>query len=408
MTRFRRRTAAAWAAILATACAVTAPAGAEDSKPAVLLEVEASPDLAAIAAEVDAYVAAALADLDYDLDPAGGPDDIAEERVVGWARQNKTTVVRASLHKEGPSSKRFELVIEVARPGEPFVRRRTMVAPPAELELKTLVSLRDLLSDVPRQRRRRRRARFVGTVDPERRKPSTTGAAILATNGTLYGGFLGYSIQRASQSEDPRLLYPLVAVGAGLGLGASLIAVDEWDVSAAESWFIVAGSWWPTAAMHLIHAGRFSDSRTGDEAWTYGLIGSVTGISLATVGLLPREMKAGGTVLAHSGGGLGVAVGGLVDFGISGSTEGVPLAGMGYGAAGGWLLASSSAMLFEPRAKAVLIVDLGFLLGGLAGASAASPLLLEDPTADEVRGWVGAAGGGAIAGGVVSLFFLPD
>ena len=57
-------------------------------------------------------------------------------------------------------------------------------------------------------------------------KPSA-GRTSLAVNATFFGGLVGYSIQRASGSEDPRLLYPLLAVGAGGGLVSSILVAEE-------------------------------------------------------------------------------------------------------------------------------------------------------------------------------------
>src|SRR5690606_14367208 len=64
--------------------------------------------------------------------------------------------------------------------------------------------------------------------------------------------------------------------------------------------------------------------------------------------------------------------------------------------------------LWEPAASDVFIVDLGLLLGGLAGASAASPLLFDKPEPDKTRGWVGATGGGLVVGSALALIFLPE
>jgi hypothetical protein len=57
--------------------------------------------------------------------------------------------------------------------------------------------------------------------------------AVLAANGALVGAFLAFGLQRASVSndanaEDPRVLLPLLTLGMGTGLGASLLAAEEW------------------------------------------------------------------------------------------------------------------------------------------------------------------------------------
>ena len=74
-----------------------------------------------------------------------------------------------------------------------------------------------------------------------------------------------------------------------------------------------------------------------------------------------------------------------------------------------WLLASATAVHFHPDAVRTLTIDLGILLGGLAGASAASPLLFENVTPAKTRGWVAATGGGLVTGGVLAWWLSrPD
>ena len=103
-----------------------------------------------------------------------------------------------------------------------------------------------------------------------------------------------------------------------------------------------------------------------------GVVASVAGIGLSSVGLMAGRIGDGSAALAHSGAGVGMAYGALTEVAVRGSASELPLAGMGYGAMGGWLVASSAAMLFEPSVSTVALVDLGAGLGGLVGASAAS------------------------------------
>jgi len=64
---------------------------------------------------------------------------------------------------------------------------------------------------------------------------------VLAVNGALFGAFVAYSVQRASGNDDPRVLYPLLALGTGVGIGTSLLASEEWDIGTGQAWFL-AGS----------------------------------------------------------------------------------------------------------------------------------------------------------------------
>jgi hypothetical protein len=329
------------------------------------------------------------------------PEQIGEHLLVGLADERKKLVFLPMLTALDDEGTELELRIVAASPDARVLKSRVQRLGPDEVAVRAAVMLRDLATapaePAPAPRPKTKKEELAAPAHSK-------GRAILATNGTVWGAFLGYSIQRASQSDDPRLLYPMVGVGAGIGLGASIIVADEWDVGVGDAWYLAAGAWWPAVAGHLVYIGRFADkpNATGDEGWSFGLVGTVTGVTLSTVGLLSSGMGDGGAALAHSGGATGLVVGGLVEMAITGESEVVPFTGMGYGAAIGWLVAASTAVYFRPDPARVLAVDLGLLLGGLAGASAASPLLIDSPTHEKVGGWVAATGGGLIAGGILA------
>ena len=75
------------------------------------------------------------------------------------------------------------------------------------------------------------------------------GRAVLAANAALFGAFMAFSVQRASGSEDPRLLYPLLTLGMGVGLGSALLAAEEWNVTTGDAWTIAGGAWWGAAGV---------------------------------------------------------------------------------------------------------------------------------------------------------------
>ncbi len=301
----------------------------------------------------------------------------------------------------------LELTLLVARPGSKVLHSRVERVERSDVMVRAAVMLRDLvreLSDRPV-------VHPIREHEPELVAPaSSAGRAVLAVNGTIFGGYVGLSLQRAAESDDPRLLYPLMGVGAGIGLGAAIIVADEWDVGAGDAWYLAAGGWWPAVAGHLIDEGRFGDtpSATEDAPWSLALVASTTGLTLSTVGLLSRGMGDGGAALAHSGGALGMLVGGLAEFAESGQADQIPHGGMGYGAMGGWLVASAVAISYHPDLTQVITIDVGILLGGLAGASAGSPLLFDEADASKTRGWVAATGGGMLAGGALAWWLSLD
>src|SRR5207253_10660577 len=125
----------------------------------------------------------------------------------------------------------------------------------------------------------------------------------------LFGAFLAYSIQRSSGSDDPRVLYPLLALGTGVGLGSALLVADEWDVTTGDAWFLAAGGWWGAASGIFIANGRHVDPLSDRYAWGVG--GGFVGLGFATLTLTRIRMDEGDAMIAHSGAALGLVLGGL-------------------------------------------------------------------------------------------------
>jgi hypothetical protein len=216
-------------------------------------------------------------------------------------------------------------------------------------------------------------------------------------------------LQRASGSNDPRLTYPLIALGTGLGLGASLIAADEWDISVAEAWYLNAGMLWPTAS-GLLLARAYQVKPTTDR-YSYGVVGAAGGIALSSFALGNAVLPESGGVLAHSGGAAGLLMGGLIDMTIEGSTDHFPWHGMGFGSAVGVIAAGAAATQLEISSSRVLFIDMAAGLGALTGAAVGSPLLFVEDDLISVkrqRGWLGVVGVGALVGGGLGWYFTRN
>jgi hypothetical protein len=275
---------------------------------------------------------------------------------------------------------------------------------PRELSLRAMVMLRDL---VQTGRGAPEDAEPRAAPPPDERAvvyhARSQGRAVLALNAAAFGGYVGFSLQRASGESDARLTYPLIALGTGIGLGGSMIIADEWDVGLGDAWFLSAAAWWPTAAGVLIADGY--DVEPESERYVYGLVGAAAGVTLATTALSFKGMGEGGATLSHSGGAFGLFFGGLTQLAIEGSTDDTPTLGMGYGAGAGVLVAGALATQIHVTSSRVLLVDLGIALGGLGGAAAASPLVFGDEvTEPENRLWIGSIAVGALAGGAVTYW----
>jgi hypothetical protein len=271
------------------------------------------------------------------------------------------------------------------------------------LDVRTVVMLRDLVETG------RRTSREVPPAEPARTTrftpptaPPSSGRPVLALHGAILGGYVGLTIEKASGSSDARLVYPLVALGTGLGLGASLLVADEWDITSGDAWFLSAGMWWPGAAGFLLADGYGAKP---DHRYFYGLLGAGVGLTLATTAIAFHPVSEGGALLAHSGGAFGSLLGAMTDAAIQGTTGGSVRRGVGWGSAAGVLLGGAMATQIELQPSRVLLIDLSASLGTLGGAAIASPLLFVDQSDPQrTRLWLASAGLGTIAGGVIGWF----
>ena len=339
-----------------------------------------------------------------DRNPSGN-QELTDLDLVARAAKGNRWIVYPSLDARGP-----EMVFRLAAvaPGSSVVFVRSEQVKTNELALRATVMLRDVIMS---------HAAASGTEPPSRRTPSSEpapifavrarsqGRATLAFNAALFGGFVGYSVQRSSGSDDPRLLYPLLALGTGIGLGASAIVAEEWDVGIGDAWFLSAAAWWP--ALSGLFIARSRDHADPPTEHSFALVGALSGLGLATTSLaLVGGMGEGGALLTHSGGAFGTLIGGLTELTIRGSTDGnVPYRGLGYGAAAGFLLAGTVGTFFEIEPSRVLAIDLGAGLGGLAGAAVTSPFILREGTTGGNRTFLVATMGASLTGGVAAWFW---
>lgn len=399
----------------ASAEPVRAAEAAPSSRPAVVLPTAVAPEaaerVAPLAGALDALLSDTAQDLGLALDLPGrvaSRSPLDEAELVARARSESKLVIAPRLALRGEE---VEIWMALVPPGARTLRVRVERVERDELAVRAAVMLRDLLAELDDGAAAAPRPREEAPCSERCRGSLATparsaGKATLAANATLYGGLVGFSLQRSSGSDDPRLLYPLLAVGAGIGLGGAMIIAEEWDIGVADAWFLGAAAWWPTIAGHLIYQGRFAAHADdpGQERWAYGLIGGTAGISLAALGRSLGPMSEGGALLSQSGGGLGLMLGGLVEWAARADVHRTPIAGMGYGAALGWLAAAAAATQLDVTASQVLTIDVGALLGGLGAAALASPLVFDSPTPAQQRAWVGVSAGGFLLGAGVAWF----
>jgi len=391
------------------------PAVAADGRPALVLptSVEVAPGAYAaprasgderapkLAAELDETVREGVEDLGLTpLPPPPATMPVTDDALVAappasWVFAPhlgfSADGVRVRIVAVAPGSR-----VELAR------EERFTNATLGTLDVRTVVMLRDLFDAVARTERETKPPPSRANLAESSAAPPSSGRSVLALNAAVLGGFVGFSIQKASGSADARLVYPLVALGTGLGLGASFLVADEWNITTGDAWYLAAGLWWPAASGFLL-----ADSYRAklDDRYLYGLAGAGAGLALGAAAIAVRPVTEGGAVLAHSGGAFGALLGAMTDAAIRGDTAGSLERGVGWGTGAGVLVGGALATQLDISPSRALLIDLSASLGALGGAALASPLLLVDESnPDRTRLWLGSAALGTIAGGVIGWY----
>jgi hypothetical protein len=422
-----------------TALASRASADAKDTKPPVVIwptlvpagdgpsgaplhkpQPQTERDVHAHAQELDATLRDAVQDLGFTLyvaDAGPAPGHMRDQDLVERASRSAeagtledgTWVV--SPRVEAASGGDYVVRIVAVPPRGHELRVRVETVPGDSVSVRGLVMLRDLLTPVTaaqatleQEREQAARGSAQGIMTPLR----SQGRAVLAVNAGLFGGFTAYSAQRASGSDDPRVLYPLLALGTGIGVGGALLVADEWDVTTGGAWFLSAGGWWGAAAAYYLSVG--TNVQPTDERFAWAVGGGLIGVTLASFTLTRTPLDDGDAMLAHSGAAVGLVLGAAVQLIDQGSTaKGTPSSmGMGIGTAVGLAGAGLLATQVTTSPSRVLLVDLGVGGGALVGAAAASPLIFQNPKPGNVRGWLSAGIAGAIGGGVLAWWLTRD
>ncbi len=301
----------------------------------------------------------------------------------------------------------FVLRLTAAPPDSRVLRVLAQPVSPDDLAVRTARAVTDLVErDTPWKAEPSVAAKTSGEIVGQPvQPPRSAGRGVLAITSAALGGSMGYSLQRASGSDDPRLTYPLMALGTGMGLGASMIATEEWDIGVGDAWYINAGALWPTAGGLLLAAGY--DVEPSTDRYVYGLVGAASGMTLAIGVLATRDIGEGPALVAHSGGFFGTFLGALGEMTVRGSTDIVPRRGMGFGANAGVLLGGAAATLVDVAPSRVVFIDISAGLGALTGAAAGSPLLFvkaEPLPVERQRAWLVGVGLGTVVGAGVGWY----
>lgn len=357
------------------------------------------------ARELDVLLRDTAQDLGFAVTLSGtqgvSPGDASERALLERSKTSEQWVVSPRIEFEG---NQIVLRLLVVPAGADHALVRTEATTFDEFQVRAVVILRDLIrgaqqqpaSSSPSEREQPLAAR---------REPRSAGRAVLAMNAAAFGGFVGYSLQRSSGSDDTQLTYPLMAIGTGVGLGGSLLIAEEWDVGTGDAWYMSAGVVWPTLGGLLLARGR--DVQPESDRYAWGVAGGLGGITLASVSLSFAGMHTGGAAVAHSGGFIGTGLGAGTEMVIRGSTDDTPYEGLGYGALGGVLLGGIIGRGVEESPSRIMMIDVGVGLGALSFAAVSSPLLIAEPTEGRERAWVLLTMSGAVVGGAAA-YWMTD
>jgi hypothetical protein len=366
---------------------------------------EAERQLALVGRELDSVVVGAAQDLGLTIDvtarPGQPPAPISEQSLVDQAATGWVFSPRVGL--EGAS---IIVRIVAVQPGTKVLLVRTEHIKPSDLEVRTVLMMRDLV--------RAAREPSAASTQPQAEEPRegavverarSPGRAVLALNAAAFGAYVGYALQSAGGSNDPRLTYPLIALGTGIGIGGAVLAAEEWDIGVGDAWFLSAGTWWPA-----LGAAFVGSEEPASRRYLYSAAAAAGGLALATTAVAFSDVTEGDALVAHSGGAWGLALGGVTDLAIRGRTDVTPFRGMGIGAMVGVVGAGTLTVFTPPQTPSrVLFIDLGAALGALGGAAVASPLVFGphvDPT--RTRLWLSTIAVGTFAGAAVGFLLTSS
>ncbi|HET9959775.1 MAG TPA: hypothetical protein VFQ61_35020 [Polyangiaceae bacterium] len=374
-------------------------------EPSLPTDLREDPELVAVAQKVEAVLHEAVQDLGLSVDISLRPSRSA--------RRSEDTELTRATREHWLIAPRLErrsgalwLRLTVVAPRSRVLHVAYDVLDPEDVEMRVVVMLRDVMTAArPGERTREPNLHPNAPEAEPAARTRSEGRGILALNAALFGGFVGFSLQRASGSEDERLIYPLAALGAGVGLGGSMLVAEEWDIGVGDAWFLASGLWWPIVSGSFLAHGYKAPAQ---DRYAYGLLGATAGVTVASGALSFFRVNDGGALLAHSGGAFGTLLGGLVELAGRGRTDVTPYRGIGYGSGIGVLVAGALATQTTLPPGRVLMTDLGATLGALAGAAIGSPLLLVEESAGTSstrnRLWLGSVGMGTLIGGAIGFW----
>jgi hypothetical protein len=233
-----------------------------------------------------------------------------------------------------------------------------------------------------------------------------SGRARLVVGATAYGLWVGIAADVLLEVDDARasVVAPLLGVGAGLGL--SLLATAEGEVTKGQAWTVITGLDYGTYS-GLLLAGAIEATDEAKDVVGVALTTGLVGGGIGTIAATSFRPTAGDAEVVRSGGLWGFSSAALLALIVQPEDEqttlGMMLAGMDAGLLTGAVLASESSVSRDR----MLLGDAGALAGAVAGVGL-GVLVVDTPSEGEGRAVALSTLVGLYAGLGLSLYLTRD
>jgi hypothetical protein len=347
--------------------------------------------------EFNSTVVDAFTDLGYEVSLATHPAVYDREADFLAAAAKGDFVMAIDVRSLKGEHARLE--VTYAPPNATSLQSKIEILPKKRVLVRTLVTLRQILSKAPTAPPTCDKSE---PTEPAAGAPGWSRGRVLLVTSTAVFGFAGsYAIYEASQTDNLSVLFPLLALGTGVGIGTGFLVSEEWNITPSVASVLTAGTWWGVWAGY--NFGVASNVQPDRDRFAWGLAGGLAGTVLSATTASLHTFSDNEAALIHSASGIGGLIGYELESIINGSVNLNFGWGWAIGTCSGYAAGSVGSFFLKPdiTTSRILVTDLGFVVGTLAGVSIASPLLVKNSSPDNSRVFLASGlGGGLIGAGI--------
>ena len=371
------------------------PAGDDVGATAIHKPAPTEGSVYARAQELDATLRDAVQDLGFTLDVADPGPSMGRARDLDMIERAKHSARRGRARRRGhlgrqrrgssrSAATRSSCASSSCRRRAAAPRARRAVARRGRLRARPRPPARSARHDARPRRETRARGRRSPPARRSCRRCARKAAPCSRRTPRSSARYVAFSIQRASGSDDPRLLYPLLTLGTGIGLGSALLVAEEWNVGTGDAWTLVRRR--VVGRRAGARSSRTDGRCSRSPIATRGASAAVSsGIGLATFAAHARARPTRATPFSSTPAPRsGSASARSATSSTAASSNETPVhrrratARRSASSRGGTL-----ATFVQVSPSRVLLIDLGAGLGAAAGAAAREPARLRELSPDE-------------------------